>query len=156
LGKEHVYNAGETIVWAAALGPACEARAALVTRLLAPYGVVRSDIFRTVKSSKAKFKSEDATVTKFLMHPFLSGCTNWSRLEKGRGKKRAAGVPSASVATAVDLEQTRHERARGRPPSKRALLVAAHGRRGPARGLMRFCSGKKLRRVRVDRIYKKK
>jgi hypothetical protein len=30
-------------------------------------------------------------------------CTNWPRLEKGKGKKRAAGVPAASVATAVDL-----------------------------------------------------
>jgi hypothetical protein len=33
----------------------------------------------------------------------FSGCTNWPRLEKGKGKKRAAGVPAASVATAVDL-----------------------------------------------------
>ena len=37
------------------------------------------------------------------MHPLFSGCTNWLRLEKGKGKKRAAGVPAASVATAVDL-----------------------------------------------------
>jgi hypothetical protein len=29
LGKEHVYTACEAIVWAAALGPACAARAAL-------------------------------------------------------------------------------------------------------------------------------
>jgi hypothetical protein len=28
---------------------------------------------------------------------------NWPRLEKGKGEKRAAGVPAASVATAVDL-----------------------------------------------------
>jgi hypothetical protein len=33
----------------------------------------------------------------------FSGCTNWPRLDKGKGKKRAAGVPAASVATAVDL-----------------------------------------------------
>ena len=33
----------------------------------------------------------------------FSGSTNWPRLEKAKGKKRAAGVPAASVATAVDL-----------------------------------------------------
>jgi hypothetical protein len=33
----------------------------------------------------------------------FSGCTNWPRPEKGKGKKRAAGVPAASVATAVGL-----------------------------------------------------
>jgi hypothetical protein len=37
------------------------------------------------------------------MHPLFSGCTNWPRLEKGKGKKRAADVPVASVTTAVDL-----------------------------------------------------
>jgi hypothetical protein len=65
---------------------------------------VRSVICRIVKSSKATFKFDDVTATKLLMHPMLSGCTNWPRLEKGKGKKRAAGVPAASVATAVDLE----------------------------------------------------
>jgi hypothetical protein len=65
----------------------------------------------------------------------FSGCTNWPRLEKGKGKKRAAGVPAASLATAVDLGvgegrcapgqasqekplrggRVRHGRARGRP-----------------------------------------
>jgi hypothetical protein len=44
------------------------------------------------ESFKATFKYDDATATKFLMHPLFSGCTNWPRLEKGRGKKRAAGV----------------------------------------------------------------
>jgi predicted hydrocarbon binding protein len=34
LGKEHVYTAGEAIVWAAALRPACAARAALLEKLL--------------------------------------------------------------------------------------------------------------------------
>ena len=47
------------------------------------------------------FKFDDVTITEFLMHPMFSGCTNWPRLEKGKGKKRAAGVPAASVATAV-------------------------------------------------------
>jgi hypothetical protein len=65
---------------------------------------VRSANCRIVESSKAKFKFDDATVTKFLMHPFFSGCTNWPRLEKGKRKNRAAGVPAASVATAVDLQ----------------------------------------------------
>ena len=45
---------------------------------------------------------DDATATKFLMHPLFSGCTNWHG-PRGKGKKRAAGVPAASVATAVDL-----------------------------------------------------
>jgi hypothetical protein len=34
LGKEHVHTAGEAIVWAAALRPACAARAALLEKLL--------------------------------------------------------------------------------------------------------------------------
>ena len=52
------------------------------------------------------------------MHPIFSGCTNWSRLEKSKGKKRAAGVPSASVATAVDL---RGEEG-GAPAAKRSNI----------------------------------
>jgi hypothetical protein len=64
---------------------------------------VRSVICRIAESSKATFKFGDATATKFLMHPLFSGCANWPRLEKGKGKKRAAGVPAAPVATAVDL-----------------------------------------------------
>jgi hypothetical protein len=55
------------------------------------------------ESSKATFKFDDATAIKFLMHSLFSGCTNWPGLEKGNGKKRAAGAPAASVATAVDL-----------------------------------------------------
>jgi hypothetical protein len=54
---------------------------------------VRSAICRIAKTSKAAFKIEDATATKFLMHPLFSGCTNWPRLEKGKGKKRAVCVP---------------------------------------------------------------
>jgi hypothetical protein len=49
------------------------------------------------------------------MLSLLSGCTNWPKLEKGRGKKRAAGVPAASVATAVDLRDEEG----GAPPAKR-------------------------------------
>jgi hypothetical protein len=33
----------------------------------------------------------------------FSGSKNWTGLEKAKGKKRAVGVPAASVATAVDL-----------------------------------------------------
>jgi hypothetical protein len=66
-------------------------------------GGVRSANCRIVEFCKATFKFDDATATKFLMHPLFSGCTNWKRLEKGKGKKRAAGVPVASLATAVDL-----------------------------------------------------
>jgi hypothetical protein len=38
-----------------------------------------------------------------LINPLFSGCTIWLGLEKGKGKKRAAGVLAALVATAVDL-----------------------------------------------------
>jgi hypothetical protein len=44
----------------------------------------------------------------------FSGCTNKPRLEKGKGKKRAAGVPAALVATAVDLAVEEG----GAPPAK--------------------------------------
>jgi hypothetical protein len=64
---------------------------------------LRCVICRIAESSKATYEFDGATATKFLMHPFFSGCTNWPRLEKGNGKKRAALVPAASVATAVDL-----------------------------------------------------
>jgi hypothetical protein len=83
LGKQHVYTAGEAIVWAAALGPACAARAALVARPLTPPGGLCSAICRIVESSKAKFKFDDVTVTMLFTHPLFSGCTNWPRLEKG-------------------------------------------------------------------------
>jgi hypothetical protein len=98
LGKRHVYSAGEAIAWAAALGPAPAARAALVAKTLTPPGGVKSAICRIAESSKATFKFDDATATKFLIHPLFSGCTNWPSLEKGKGKKREAGVPVASVA----------------------------------------------------------
>jgi hypothetical protein len=81
LGKELVCTAGEAIVWIAAPGPECSARATLVARLLKPRCGVRSAICRIAESSKATFKFDDATVTKFLMHPFFSGCTNWPMLE---------------------------------------------------------------------------
>jgi hypothetical protein len=64
---------------------------------------MRSAICRIAESDKDTFKFDDAMATKFLMHPFFSHCTNWPRLEKGKDKKRAAGVPAASVAAAVDL-----------------------------------------------------
>jgi hypothetical protein len=64
---------------------------------------VRSVFCRIAESPKATFRFDDATATKFLVQPFFSGYTNWPRLEKGKGKKRAAGVPAASVATALDL-----------------------------------------------------
>jgi hypothetical protein len=64
---------------------------------------VFSAIYRTAESSKAAFEFGDVTATKLFMDPLFSGCMNWPRLEKGKDKKRAAGVPAASVATAVDL-----------------------------------------------------
>jgi hypothetical protein len=63
---------------------------------------VRCTICRIAESIKATFKFDDVTATKFLMHPLFSGCTNWPRLEKGKGEKRAASLPAASVATAVE------------------------------------------------------
>jgi hypothetical protein len=44
-----------------------------VAKPLAPSGGVRSAIRRIAKSSKATSKIDDATATKFLMHPLLSG-----------------------------------------------------------------------------------
>jgi hypothetical protein len=64
---------------------------------------VRSVICRIAESPKATFKFNDITATKFLMQSFFSGCINCHRLKTGKGKKRAVGVPAASVATAVDL-----------------------------------------------------
>ena len=73
----------QAIVWTAALGLECAAQAALVARLLTPPGGLRYAIRRIAESSKATTKFDDATATKFLMHPLLSGFTNWPRLEKG-------------------------------------------------------------------------
>ena len=61
---------------------------------------------------------------RLITDPLFSGCTNWPRLEKGKGKKRAAGVPAASVATAVDLGGKEG----GAPPARlsyRSLLEEA-------------------------------
>jgi hypothetical protein len=66
---------------------------------------VRSAICRIAESFKATFKFDDATATINFMHPLFSGCTNWLKLEKGKGKKRAAGVLTASVATAFEYEK---------------------------------------------------
>jgi hypothetical protein len=76
---------------------------------------VRYAICWIVESSKATFKFDDVTATKLSMNSLFSGCANWPRLEKGKGKKRATGVPSASVATAVDLGGKEG----GAPPAKR-------------------------------------
>jgi hypothetical protein len=88
-----MHTAGEAIVLAAALGPKCAARPALVARPLAPSSGVRSAICQINQSSKATFEFYDATATKFLMYPFYSGYTNWPELEKGMDTKLAAGVP---------------------------------------------------------------
>jgi hypothetical protein len=53
---------------------------------LAASGGVRSAVCRIAESSKVTFKFDDATAAKFLMHPIFSCCTNWPRLEKGKGK----------------------------------------------------------------------
>jgi hypothetical protein len=82
----------------------------------------RSIICRITESSKATSKFGDVTATKFLMNPLFSCCTNWPKPEKSKGKKRAAGVPAASVATAVGLGREEG----GASPAKRSnssLLV---------------------------------
>ena len=107
-----MYTAGEAIVWAAALGPACAARADLVARPLTPPGGARSAIYRIVESSKATFKFGDVTATKFLMHlsqrlhqlakarkgqgqeargRFARGFRSHGRGPRGRGGRRAPG-----------------------------------------------------------------
>jgi hypothetical protein len=64
---------------------------------------VRSAICRIAESSQATSNFDVFTAKKILMYPLFSGCNNWPRFVKGKGKKRAAGVPAASVATAVVL-----------------------------------------------------
>jgi hypothetical protein len=87
-----------------------------VAKPFTPPGGVRSAICQIAESSKATFKFDDAAATKFLMRPFFSGCINWPRLEKGKGKKCAAGVPAASVATAMNLGDEEGSE----PPAKRS------------------------------------
>jgi hypothetical protein len=77
---------------------------------------VRGAICWIVESSKATFKFDDVTAIELVMHPFFSGCANWPRLKKGKGEKRAAGVPAASVATAVGLRDEEG----GASPAKRS------------------------------------
>jgi hypothetical protein len=100
-----MYTAGEAIVRMAALELECVARAALVARPLTPPGGVRSVICQIdlyALQGHIQVRRRHGRQVLDAPHP-LSGCTNWPRLEKGKGKKRAAGVPAASVATAVDL-----------------------------------------------------
>jgi hypothetical protein len=77
---------------------------------------LRCVIYRIVESSKAITNFDDATATKFSMHPIFSDLTNVLRLEKGKGEKPPVGVPEASVATGVDLG----EEEGGAPPAKRS------------------------------------
>jgi hypothetical protein len=109
------------------------------------------------------------------MHPLFSGCTNWPRLEKGKGKKRAAVVPAASVATALALGGEEG----GAPPTKRLnsslleeAVYATEALAGDPRANVHYMELQKeyvawrvtscvsaprlqLRRVRVDCICKK-
>jgi hypothetical protein len=56
-------------------------------------------------SSETTFKFDDVTATKFLMHPTpcLAAAPTGLGSKNNKGKKRAAGVPAASVATAVSF-----------------------------------------------------
>ena len=73
-----------------------------MARPLTKPGNIRSVIGKVCAASKAHSKFDDAAASKFLKSPLFSGCP-MPKLEKGKGKKRAACVPAASVATAVDL-----------------------------------------------------
>jgi hypothetical protein len=88
------------------------------------------------------------------MHPLFSGCTNWPRLEKGKDKKRAAGMPAASVATSVDLGGQEG----GAPLSKRPNSSLSEEAVTPwtrsRANLVCFCARLQRRRVRVDSIRK--
>ena len=87
---------------------------------------MRCVICRIAESSKATYEFDGATATKFLMHPFFSGCTNWPRLEKGKRKNRAAGVTAASVATAVDLQGEEGGASPAKRPNSSLLEVAVY------------------------------
>jgi hypothetical protein len=54
----------------------------MVARHLTTPGGVHSIIFRIVESSKDTSKFDDATATKFLMHPLFSGCTSFTRANR--------------------------------------------------------------------------
>jgi hypothetical protein len=85
-GQRARLQRGEAIVWAAALEPACAARAALVEKPFTLPGGVRRAICRIVESSKSRTDFDDATATKFLTHSFFSGCTNWPGLKRARAR----------------------------------------------------------------------
>jgi len=87
---------------------------------LTPPGGVRRTIRRVAESPKSRTDFDDVTGTKFLMHLLYSGCTNWPRLKRGKGKKRAASVPVASVATAVYLGDEEG----GANPAKRPIAAS--------------------------------
>jgi hypothetical protein len=56
----------------------------------------------------------------------FSGCTNRPRLEKGKGKEYAAGVPAASVATAVELRDEEGSAPPAKCPNRSLLEEAVH------------------------------
>jgi hypothetical protein len=135
---------------------------------------VRSATCRIVESSKVKFKFDDVTATKLSIHPLFSGCTNWPRLKKGKGKKRAVVEPAASVATAAGLwgeegsafpakqpnssllEETVYAMgALAGDPRANAHYMELHSESVARRAtFMCFCARTQLRRVRVDCICK--
>ena len=58
-------------------------------------------IGKFLAAHKAHNMFDDPAARKFLKSLLFSGCP-MPKLEKGKGKKRAASVPAASVATAMD------------------------------------------------------
>jgi hypothetical protein len=78
---------------------------------------VRNAILRIAESAKATSELGDAAAMKYLMHPLFNGCAKWPKHEKGKSKKRKAGVSAASVATALDLG----DKENGAPPAERPI-----------------------------------
>jgi hypothetical protein len=92
---------------------------------LDPPGGVRSAICRNFESAKTIFKFDDATATKFLIHPLFTGCTNWPRLKKARTRRAARPRPSAPIAASQRRPCAPWTRSRATPEQTRTRCSCA-------------------------------
>jgi hypothetical protein len=172
LDKKHVHTTEGAILWAAALGPACAARAALVARSLTPGGVCGHLPDCRVFQGHIKVRRRHGR--QILDAPLFQRLNQLAQARKGQGQEargRCArgfnnhgrgpqgqrgryALGQAPQYKHLRRGHIRHVHARGRPPSERALHGASHSVRDPARSLMCFCARAHLRRVRVDWICK--